>query len=432
MDILIVENVWMGSSKYSFFDKTILTAFSILPTLYARQIAAITPKEYNVHVLNERYEKINFNKNYNIVNITFTTSTSPRAYEIADEFRKRNVKVVLSGMHASAVPKEAIQHADSILLGRGELEWLDFLKDFKDDKIKQFYQPKKYDGSIKIPPSNIKLPGFVITSAIEATRGCPYKCEFCPETNISNGISYYERPIVDVIEELKSIPQKIVMFYDSSLTINPKYTKELFREMKKLKKRFFCNGNVDTLSKDEELVRLSKEAGCLAWLIGFESVSQETLDSIDKKTNKIQYYKKAVENIHRNKMAVIGCFIFGFDNDKKTVFEKTIGMIKELNIDVADFCALTPFPGTPIYSKFQKESRIITSDWSKYNLKSVVFKPKNMTMGDLQNGLTKMYLDFYSYSYTIKRILNSFRYGFVPFFSVLGRNIVAVMNSKKL
>ena len=432
MKILIIENVWMGGAKYKLFDKMFLTSFSILPTLYARQIAAITPKKHTVSVLSERYSKIDLDESYDIVNINFTTSTTPRAYEIADNFRKKGVTVVLSGLHASALPEEAKQHADSILLGRGEINWLRLLEDFEKNKLEPLYQPINYNESTKIPPTNIHLPGFVVTGAIEATRGCPYRCEFCPEANIPGGGNFYARSVDEVISEIKSIPQKTLMFYDTSLTINPSYSKTLFRKMIGLNKKFFCNGNSDILARDKELVSLSKEAGCLAWLVGFESVSQETIDEVGKKTNKVDEYFQTVKNIHDNKMAVIGDFMFGFDTDTPDVFDETLKVIKELKIDIADFCMLTPFPGTPIFNKLEKEGRILTKDWSQYSLKNVVFEPKNMTPDELIQGLRKMYYEFYSTPYTVKRIVRSLKLGIYPFFLVLARNAIANMNSRRL
>jgi radical SAM superfamily enzyme YgiQ (UPF0313 family) len=432
MNILIIENVWMGGAKYGFFDKTLLTSFSILPTLYARQLATITPKKHSVTILTERYSKIDFDKKYDIVNINYTTSTSPRAYQIADEFRKKGTTVVLSGLHASAVPDEAKKHADSVLLGRGELNWLKLLEDFEKKDLKPIYQPINYDKSTKIPPTNVILPGFVITGAIEATRGCPYRCDFCPEGNIPGAGKFYSRPVDEVISEIKSIPQKTIMFYDTSLTIDPNYSKSLFKKMKGMHKRFFCNGNSNVLANDKELVRLSREAGCISWLIGFESISQQTIDSIGKKTNKIEEYSLTVKNIHNNGMAVIGDFMFGFDNDTPDVFNKTLKMIKKLQIDIADFCILTPFPGTPIYQKLEKENRILTKDWSKYTLKNVVFNPKNMTPDELLLGTRKMYYEFYSKLYTGKRIARSLKLGIYPFFLILARNIIANMNSRRL
>ena len=176
------------------------------------------------------------------------------------------------------------------LLGETSQCGLTVLKDIEQKSLQPFYHAAPYDPSVILPPTNITLPGFMMTGALEATRGCPYQCEFCPETHIQGGTSFYKRPIAEVIAEIKTIPQRTLMFYDTSLTIDPAYTKELFKQMKGLHKKFFCNGNVDILAHDLELVRLSREAGCLAWLVGFESICQETLDTVGKRTNTVDEY----------------------------------------------------------------------------------------------------------------------------------------------
>ena len=432
MNILIIENTWMGDTGYGFFDKLLLNTFTILPTLYARKIAAITPKIHTVKIINERNKLIDFSKKYDLVNINYTTSTAKRAYEIAEEFRKKGITVVLSGVHASLMPEEAKKHADSVLLGWGELNWLDLLNDYEENKLKQEYKHKKYDENTKIPPINIKLPAFVISGVIEATRGCPYKCDFCPETHITEGSQFYKRPVHEVIDEIKNLPQKFFTFYDNSMTIDPKYVKELFRNMIGLNKKFSCNGNADVLANDIELVKLSKKAGCTSWLIGFESFSQQTLNDVNKITNRVDEFKKAVKNIHDNKMIVVGDFIFGFDSDKNEVFDETLTLIKKLGIDAADFNILTPLPGTPLYYKLEKENRILTKDWSKYTLKNPVFKPKNMTYEELILGVRKMYNEYYSSPNNIKRIFKSIRLGLLPFLLVSQRTFAAAMSHRKL
>ncbi len=271
-----------------------------------------------------------------------------------------------------------------------------------------------------------------MTGALEATRGCPYHCEFCPETNIPGGNIFYKRPISEVVEEIKKIPQKTLMFYDTSLTIDPAYTKELFQGMKGLRKRFFCNGNADVLARDEDLVRLSKEAGCVAWLIGFESFSQDTLDSVGKKTNKVTEYARAIHNIHTHHMAVIGDFMFGFDADTVTVFEQTRKAVKELNIDVADFSILTPFPGTPLFIKLESQNRILTKDWTLFNMGHAVFRPLHMTSVELEYGVRGVYTEFYGKAYTLRRITRGVRLGLYPFFVIVARNVIAMMGGRRL
>jgi radical SAM superfamily enzyme YgiQ (UPF0313 family) len=432
MNILIVETVWMGDATYKFLDKMFLTAFSILPTLQAREIAAITPKGHKVTVVNERYTRINYDEHYDVVHINFVISTAPHAFEIADAFRKKHILVIMSGLHAAGLLEEAKQHADSIILGRPELAWPIALRDIEQRTLKPIYEAPPYDDSTHLPPVKISLPGFVATGALEATRGCPYHCEFCSETNATGASQYYERPVDDVIAEIKKIPQKTLMFYDSSLTIHPAYTKTLFKKMKGIRKRCFCNGNADVLARDEELVRLSKEAGCVAWLVGFESVSQQTLDAVGKKTNLVEDYTRAVKNIHRYGMIVIGCFMFGFDTDSPEVFEKTMQVVKDLDIDIADFSILTPFPGTPLYSKLETEGRILTKDWKYYNMGNVVFNPKHMSPEQLQNGVRMMYDRFYAPPYALKRVLRSLRWGVFPFIVMVARNMVAMMSRRRV
>lgn len=433
MNILIIEQVKMKVLPSKPLEKTVLTMFSILPSLYPRRLAAITPKDYMVTIINERYHTIPFDGFFNLVLIHFNTASTYRAYQIADAFRQKNIPVVLCGLHASAMPDEGLQHADSILLGRGEGNWLQLLNDIKQGQLKKLYKPELYgDLSCSIPPTHVKLPGFQITGAIEATRGCPYRCSFCPEANTPDGHLFYTRPVEEIIEEIRSIPQKNLMFYDLSLTVNKDFTKKLFLKMKPLKKRFFCNGNVDALANDEEFVRLSQEAGCIGWLLGFESFSQQTLFSVGKNTNKVSDYKIAIDLIHRYKMAVIGDFMFGFDTDTNDVFEITVKMIKKLHIDIADFSILTPFPGTPLFKDLKREKRILTEDWERYTMHSVVFQPKNMQPEDIIDGVTFIYNAFYSPKYTIQRICNATSLGLHPFFLVLARNSIGLFSRRNL
>lgn len=198
--------------------------------------------------------------------------------------------------------------------------------------------------------------------------------------------------------------------------------------MKPLNKKFICEGNADVHAKDEELLKLAYEAGCIEWTVGFESFSQQILVDINKKTNTIEEFEQVVNNIHKHKMAILGNFIFGFDQETPDIFQLTRKKIRKLGLDSARFAILTPYPGTPLFDKLEKESRIITYDWSKYNRKNVVFKLKNMTIEELQIGFQRISDDFNSISNLIYRDIRSLRYGIYPFFSTVVRNIENYMN----
>jgi radical SAM superfamily enzyme YgiQ (UPF0313 family) len=409
------------------FDKSIFSTFSFISSIYARQLAAVTPKKYTVKVLGVR-EDIDFNEECDVVHIHFKTGTSLRAYEFADEFRKRGKTVVLSGSHPSALPEEAKYHADSVIVGSAEILWPEVLKDLENGKLKPYYKFKGHIDQKSFRSADIAIPSGVILGVIEATRGCPYKCDFCQESNILSGSSFRTRAIDDVIKEIKSIPQQFLFFCDVSMTIDASYTKALFKSMKGLNKKFVCEGNADVLAKDEELLKLSHEAGCIEWTVGFESFTQQILDDARKKTNKVEDFVSVVEKVHKYKMAILGNFIFGFDQDTPDVFKITQDNILNLGLDSARFAILTPYPGTPLFKRLEKEGRILTRDWSKYNRKNVVFEPKNMSKEDLQNGFVKISSNFNFVSNVICRDFRSLKSGVYPFIATIGRNFESYMN----
>lgn len=417
-------------AKLSFFDKSIFSVFSFVSSVYARQLAAVTPKKYSVKLI-ERNEDIDLNEACDVVHIHFKTAIANQAYKLADEFRKKGKIIVLSGSHPSALPKEAKFHADSVIIGSAENFWPSVLKDIERGKLKPFYESEDIINSKTVYSNEIILPlGVKFISAIEATRGCPYKCDFCQESNILYGSVFRTRPIEDVISEIKLLTQKFLLFCDVSMTIDPSYTKTLFKRMKGLNKKFLCEGNVDSLAKDDELLKLSYGAGCIEWTVGFESFAQQTLDGIHKKTNTVEDFSRVVEKIHKNKMAVLGNFMFGFEQDRPDVFEFTQESIANLGLDSARFSILTPYPGTPLYKKLEDEGRILTRDWSKYNRKTVVFEPKNMSKEELQNGFQRVTTKFNSISNLIYRNFKSLKLGFYPSLAVFGRNLEMYMINK--
>ena len=369
------------------------------PIITLPYLAAITPDKYSVKVVNENYEDIDFNEDADLVGITCYTMTAPRVYEIADEFKRRGKTVILGGYHPTAMPEEAKQHADSIVKGMAELTWPRALDDFEKGRLKPFYERDHSFDLSKVPPLRRDL---IIHNpflgAIQTTRGCSNQCEFCAISSFC-GNMIKQRPIKDVVEEIKSMPNKMFIFHDPHLTLHRKYAMELFKEMikQKVNKGWVANGTANILgSVDEEFLNLAYKSGCAEWFVGFESVSQEALDNIKKTHNIVSDFKKMIKRVHNHGMTIQGGIIFGFDEDTNDIFNTTIETINDWEIDVLEVNILTPYPGTPLFEKLEREGRILTRDWSKYNQVEVVFQPKKMTAEELYEGARKVAKEFYS------------------------------------
>lgn len=381
------------------------------PSLTLPMIAAVTPKEHEVRIINENYERIEFSDDWDVVGISVLTITAYRAYEIADRFREMGVKVILGGYHVSALPEEAKQHADAVVVGEGELVWPKIIEDIEKGKLKDVYYSEDKPDLSKIPNPRRDLYYSFLSGAVQATRGCPVGCEFCPTTKLL-GRKVRKRPIKQVIEDIKSIPNKVIIFRDASLTLDIEYSKALFKAMKGLGKKWIANGNINVLGRDEEFLKLAREAGCIQWFVGFESLSKETLRRIHKLTNVnvVDRYGEYVRRIQKHGMAVCGGMIFGFDEDTVDVFETTYNALEEWQVDAIEFNILTPYPGTAIYDRFEREGRILTKDWSKYSQAHVVFKPKRMSPEELLEGFVWITRKFYSFDNVLKRILHYLGY----------------------
>lgn len=394
--------------KHGILDKLIYSSF--FPSITLEQLISVTPNIYEVESVDERWEDVDLNWDGDLVGISTLTPSANHAYEIADEFRKRGKTVVLGGYHPSALPEEAKQHADAVVIGEAEISWPQLLKDFENGKLKPFYRSKTVDPEmIPSPKRRPQLFPFVGFGTVQATRGCPNRCRYCAIQTVE-GSHFRAKSIMKVIEEIKSIPTKRLFFADSSMTTNSSYTKKLFREMIGLNKKFSCYGNINVLHNDDELLYLANEAGCEQWLIGFDSVNQETIRYIGKKSNKVEDYISGVKKIRDYGMTIMGMFVFGFDTDETNVFETTLNTIYKMEIERPVFSILTPFPGTVLYNELEKEGRILTKDWSKYNIRNVVFQPKNFSVEQLLNGTNYVINECYSYLKSLKVKLDFSKY----------------------
>ena len=382
------------------------------PQLTMPLLAALTPGDVEIHHTDEIVSQVSFSRAVDLVGITTTTCSAPHAYEVADEFRRRGVAVVLGGPHPTLLPPEAARHADSVLIGEAEGVWPTVIRDFQEGRLKRFYRAAA-------PPSLAGLP-WARRELIErraygrgvliATRSCPNACGYCMLPHYYHH-RYRCRPGDEVIAEAASIQGKALIFWDDNIIGNLDYARELFRGLIPLRKRWTSQATFNIVEHDE-LIHLAAASGCEALFIGLESISAASLRETGKAFNKPQRYLDGIKKLHDAGIAIQTGLVFGFDNDDVTVFERTLAFLEQAGVDVASIGSLTPFPGTPIFRKLEEEGRILSHDWSKYNARTdVVFRPRRMTPDQLQAGVEWVTKQFYSLSSISRRLLAGSRTG---------------------
>jgi radical SAM superfamily enzyme YgiQ (UPF0313 family) len=370
-------------------------------------LAAVVPEEMNaeIKIYDETADPIPLDLDADIIGITCITGTAPRCYRYADYFRTKGIKVILGGVHPSLKPYEAMEHADSVVVGLGEDSFVRALRDFKGGRMERIYFQ---DENVTI--ENRPLPRkdlmntekYITMNTVEAIRGCSHTCTFCAYPK-AFGTKLYKRTVENILDEIKTLKGRIVVFPDVNLISDVKFAKELFNAMIPLKKWWF-GLTTSAVGLDDELLGIFEASGCKGLLIGFESVNQETQTSIHKGVNKVDRYRELMEKLHSHGIMVMGCFAFGSDEDGPDVFNKTVEMCVEAKIDLPRFSVITPFPGTQFYRELDAEGRITETNWALYDVEHVVFKPKQMTKDELEKGITTAWKKAYSTKNILKRI----------------------------
>ncbi len=340
-----------------------------LPTL-----AALVPDELHVELvcIDEGIDDVDLNLRADLIGMTVITGTANRAYELSGHYRRRGIPVVLGGPHVTLIPDDAQRHADSIVVGYSEETW-----------------PKKR---------------YLTSHVFEATRGCVHNCSFCV-VPAAWGRRPLQKPVEEIIDDIRRQKARRAIFVDLNLIADKRYAAALFEALMPLEIQWY--GLATTLlCDDEELLDLVARSGCRGLLMGLESISPENLSNNSKSFNNPERYPEVVEKLHRRRIALQGCFVFGLDDDRPDVFLKTAQFAVDAKIDLPRFAIVTPFPGTGLYHEFEQQGRLLTQNWELYDGQHVVFQPAQMSVDELQRGTEAAW----KYAYSGLNIARRLRY----------------------
>ncbi len=372
------------------------------PSLTLAAIYSLIPQGVfsKIDVIDENSQKVNYDKEkYDLVMLSFETSSSATAYRHCAEFKKRGAYTVCGGYHATALPDEAAAHCDTVIIGPAEISIPSFIKDFVKGTPQKFY--KNYDicaTDFTIPARDkITKRKKLAIPAVVADRGCNNCCKYCSMRTMwkSN-----PRPVESVVEEIKALKSKQVIFYDPNFFGKREYALELMQALKPLKILWASNATAD-FGYDHELMQAAYESGCRGVLIGLESLNSQSLTGAAKRFRTPDKYEEIIKNIHSHNISVNGCFVLGFDHDTEEELLALPERVDKLGLDMCRFAVLTPYPGTKQYEEYERAGRLLTKDWSRYNQNNAVFRPTNMT----PERLNEIYRQVWKESYTWKRVL---------------------------
>jgi radical SAM superfamily enzyme YgiQ (UPF0313 family) len=377
-----------------------------LPPLSLATVAAATPADVDIEIIDESIEPVNYSCGADLIGITALTRFAPHAYEIADRFRQKGVKVVMGGLHPSALPGEAIKHCDTVVIGEAERIWGTLIGDFKKNRLKKFYKNKNFiDLSIVRSPRRdlFKKARYLFTHLVQTTRGCPFNCSFCSVTKFF-GRTFRTRPVECVIDEIREMKTKFLGFSDDNIFGNHIYARKLFSALKYEGVIWMGQSSIN-IADDPELLHLAARSGCKGLFIGLESAECESLIQMNKRFLKPQKFQDSIARLHDEGIGILGAFVLGNDNEDTSIFQKTLEFAKNIKLDLAQFAILTPYPGTAIYNKLLKQNRIINFDWQKYDAGNAVFKPLQMTAEKLKEEVDKMWREFYRFDEILLRMI---------------------------
>ncbi|MDH5680726.1 MAG: B12-binding domain-containing radical SAM protein [Spirochaetota bacterium] len=379
-----------------------------IPGLTLPYLAAIVGKGHEVILQNEMLEELDFDGDYDLVGITTMGGSINRSLEIADEFKKRGKTVIMGGVPITNLPEVAIGRCDAIVRGEAELVWEKLVEDLQKGQLQEVYEAEDFCDLKTIPTPRYELldmKNYSSVLPVQATRGCSQTCSFCSLTPIYRG-KFRIRTPEDVIEDIKLVKKmgyKRMLFVDDNIVANKKFARQLFKMMIPLKMQWFGQASLTSLG-DEEFVELMAKSGCSMLSIGFETIDQKALKSINKKANVVEKYEEKIKVLKKFGIHINAFLIFGFDEHDSSIFDTTYNYFMKIGVSLPELFILVPPPGTPVFKEFNEAGRLLHKDWDNYKVSEVVFQPSQMSPEELSEGYWRTYDRFYSIPSIIKRM----------------------------
>jgi radical SAM superfamily enzyme YgiQ (UPF0313 family) len=382
-------------------------AIASLPSLGLLTIAGMTPP----HIELEYYEVNDVNAlkelpDCDLAAISTFSMMAKDAYALSERFRARGTKTVMGGLHATALPDEARQHCDIVVVGEGESSWPRLIRDFEAGHPETLYtaEGREFDfADAPMPRFDLLDPQRYNRLTVQTQRGCPWHCDFCASSIMLTSF-YKKKPVRKVIEEIRAIKQvwnqPYIEFADDNTFVDKAHGKELMRALAKEEVKWFTETDI-SVADDPELLALMRDSGCAQILIGLESPTAEGLDGVELKTNwkhsRFTDYMTAIERIQSHGIAVNGCFVLGLDGDTPEVFERVLAFVEESGLQQVQITVMTAFPGTPLYDRLLAEGRLLKEGaWERCTLFDVNIMPKQMSLEQLRNGFVALGRQLYS------------------------------------
>src|SRR5512133_1167183 len=375
-----------------------------LPSLSLQQVAAVTPPDWEVTLVDESQDPIPSGRDFDLVGITAMTHQATRAYELADQYRREGVPVIMGGMHPTVMPEEALAHADAVLIGEAEPVLATLLDDFLAGGLQKIYRaPIAQGDELVVPwPRREILNGkrYLTTQTVQASRGCPYDCSFCTVTHYF-GNRFRYRAADDILAEIRSFPKKFVIFLDDNLLGDPAKARPILEGMAEMGTRWGSQTSL-RFAEDRELLKLVARSGCIGLFVGIESVTGPF--SLLAKSSGQTPQADLMKRVRDAGIILETSLIFGFDDHDQSIFEETLRFVEECSPSVPTFNLLTPYPGTELFQQFEREGRLLHRDWNRYNHSEVVFRPKLMTPEQLYQGWLEARREAYRWPSILSRV----------------------------